>query len=232
MLIFRPKHDTIAASPVRTLYGRKGNLLLAPLDLCILLAQDGGREDFRTALPPEVLLASPVQEAGGSRVGLIAQYEWPPPTSASRVNPVVLLQVAPSANIKSIADRECIAVQADVGDAVHLDGETATGTAGVQGVVRHLVGPHPYPDLAHRVEAYRVDFSQPVPKEAHGSPVYLATRSRTGRKTSKGAGNGAGNGTNDETSIGAANGTGDLLGMLIATDNQPEGTCRALVYPV
>ena len=248
MLIFRPRHENIAASPVRTLYGRKGNLLLAPLDLCVLLTRDGGGgEDFRTSLPAGRFVAAPVQEAGASRVGLIAQYQWPPALPpGDLVNPVVTVQAAPSADVRAVPDVERIAAQADVGDLVYLDGGgTGGGGAGggtggdsgdsggverIGGVVRHLIGRHPYPDLAHRVEAYRVDFWAPVPKEAHGSAVRLFG--------------------------------GALLGMLIATDNQPDnqnqpedppevpsgsgggnsggggtragggGTCRALVYPV
>ena len=206
MRIFRPRHDnlreTIAASPVRTLYGRKGSLLLAPLDLCILLAQNG-QEEFRTSFPAGRFLAAPVLEAGGGRLGLISGYRWPPAAPGELVSPVVLLQAAPSADIRGIADVERIAAQADVGDTVHL----GSGAPAAAGRVRHLIQRHPYPDLAHRVEAYRVEFSVPVPKEAHGAPVYL------------GEGEGSGEGE-------AA-----LLGMLIATDNQAGGTCRALVYP-
>ena len=215
MHIFRPKHDNlhdnIAASPVRALYGRKGGLLLAPLDLCVLLVQPDGGEEFRTSLPPGRFLAAPVQEAAGGRIGLIAGYDWPPPGKgeSSSVNPVVLVQAAPSVNIRGIADRERIAAQAEVEDAVHLGRDDEGDAEGVEGVVRHGIGPYPYPDLAHQVSAYRVEFGRPVPREAHGSPVYL------------GAGGGAGDGAG-----------ADLLGMLIATDNRPDGTCRALVYPV
>jgi len=33
MNVFRARHDNMPESPVRRLYGRKGNLLLVPLDV-------------------------------------------------------------------------------------------------------------------------------------------------------------------------------------------------------
>ena len=59
MLIFRARHDNTPPSPVRTLYGRKGNLLLLPLDVCILQQSEGG-EEFRPVLPEARLIAAPV----------------------------------------------------------------------------------------------------------------------------------------------------------------------------
>jgi hypothetical protein len=194
MKIFRARYDNVPESPVRTLYGRKGNLLLMPLDVCIL-QRSNGTEEFR---PPEAarLIAAPIQEQGGGRLGVIARYEWPPRPDAL-VNPVVIVQLAPSANIKGVPDLRVLASQVNIGDKIVLTG----GSSGdrVEGVVRSLRGSCEYPDLAHPVQAYRVEFQQHVDRQEHGAAIWL-----------EGSG---------------------LLGMLIATQNQPGGICRALVYP-
>src|SRR5690349_7077166 len=127
MLIFRARHDNTAPSPMRTLYGRKGNLLLFPLDVCILQFIEGG-EEFRPVLPATRLIAAPVQEDGGRgpdgpgtrRIGLIAHYEWPPLPGAV-VNPVVTAQAAPSASLKGIPDIAVIAPLVELGDRILLD---------------------------------------------------------------------------------------------------------------
>jgi hypothetical protein len=202
MNIFRARHDNMPESPVRRLYGRKGNLLLVPLDVC-LLQEINGVEEFRP--PPERgrLIAAPILEEGGGRVGLIAQYEWPP-RNGRPVNPVVTVQLAPSANIRGIEDLRVIASQFAAGDRVVLQEDEQEGgdpaAAGrTEGVILAPSGRHEYPDLMHRERAYAVAFGRHVERRAHGAAVRLET--------------------------------GELLGMLIATQNQPDGACRALVYP-
>ena len=191
MHIYRAKHDNVPQSPVRTLYGRKGNLLLLPLDVCVLQSVNG-KEEFRP--PPETtrLIAAPIQDELGGRLGLVAQYTWPPRDGVA-VDPVVLVQLAPSANVKEVEDLRVIACQVEVGDAlVCVEGN-------IEGRVIRPIGTCPYPDLTHQVEAYCVEFRQHVGCRAHGAAVRLMS--------------------------------GELVGMLIATQNQDTGVCRALVYP-
>lgn len=191
MNIFRAKHDNVPESPVRTLYGRKGNMLFLPLDVCLLLTVNG-QEEFRPPAERTRLIAAPIQDEADGRIGTIAQYAWPPREGVP-VNPVVLVQLAPSANVKGVEDLRVIACQVQVGDAiVCVEGD-------IEGTVLQAIGLCTYPDLAHHVAAYRVEFGQPVSCRSHGSAVRLKT--------------------------------GELLGMLIATQNQPEGICRALVFP-
>jgi hypothetical protein len=209
MNIYRARHDNFPESPVCTLYGRKGSLLLLPLDICLLQTLNGA-EEFRPPPEPRRLIAAPIQEEGGGRLGLIAQYEWPPPPGRP-VNPVVTVQLAPGAGASAggIPDIRVFASEFAVGDRVVLElgedngsGDPTASTAGevrMAGVIETLSGPHEYPDLMHRVKAYGVEFSRHVDRRAHGAAV----RSETG----------------------------ELLGMLIATHNQSGGACRALVYP-
>lgn len=202
MKIFRVKYDNVPESPVRTLYGRKGNLLLAPLDVCILQLNNGN-EEFRPAPEAARLIAAPIQEYNDGRMGVIAQYEWPP-NNDSAINPVVTVQLAPSANAKGIPDLRVLASQVRVDDRVKVflesknDGLSVLGQS-IAGTVRTIPQWHPYPDLIHRVLAYGVEFQQHVDRTMHGSAVWLET--------------------------------GELVGMLISTQNQPDGICRALVYP-
>lgn len=192
MNIYRAKHDNVPESPVRTLYGRKGNLLLLPLDVCILQTVNG-KEEFRPSPESTRMIAAPIQDEADGRIGLIAQYTWPPFRDSGSVDPVVLVQLAPSANVKGVEDLRVIACQPALNDAVRcVEG-------GIDGVVVKLIGWCLYPDLMHRVAAYRVEFAQYIAPRAHGSAVRLKN--------------------------------GELVGMLIATQNQESGICRALVYP-
>ena len=63
MQVFRARHDNFPESPVRTLYGRKGNLLLLPLDVCVLYAVNGV-EEFRPVVETNRLIAAPILETG------------------------------------------------------------------------------------------------------------------------------------------------------------------------
>ncbi len=191
MNIYRAKHDNVPESPVRTLYGRKGNQLLLPLDVCILQTVNG-KEEFRPSPEETRLIAAPIQDERDGRIGLVAQYAWPP-TDKTTVNPVVTVQLAPSANVKGVEDLRVIACQVAVGDGiVCVEGN-------IEGKVTRAIGWCTYPDLTHQVEAYRVEFQQHVSRRAHGAAVRLKS--------------------------------GELVGMLIATQNQENGACRALVYP-
>ena len=69
----------------------------------------------------------------------------------------------------------------------------------IGGVIVLLAQWHEYPDLAHRLMAYSVEFPQPIDRAVHGAAVWRET--------------------------------GELVGMLISTQNQPDSICRALVYP-
>ncbi len=165
MNIYRAKHDNVPESPVRTLYGRKGNTLILPLDICILQVING-REELRPS--PEVgrLVAAPIQEEVGGRIGLVAQYDWPPPFTRI-ANPVVLVQLAPSANLREVEDLRVLAPLVQVGDPVIC-------TAGnIQGKVVRDIGWCNYPDNVHKVEAYRVEFSRHIDRRAHGAAVRL-----------------------------------------------------------
>jgi len=191
MNVFRARHDNVPESPVRTLYGRKGNFLLLPLDVCVLQTVNG-IDEFRPS--PEVtrLIAAPIQDESDGRVGLVAQYVWPPGEGVL-VDPVVLVQLAPSADVKRVRDMRVIACQVEAGDAiVCVEGN-------IEGRITRSIGWCTYPDLTHRVEAYRVEFGQHVDCRSHGAAVRLPS--------------------------------GELVGMLIATQNQQSGVCRALVYP-
>ncbi|MBC8104385.1 MAG: hypothetical protein H7Z41_17555 [Cytophagales bacterium] len=191
MNIFRAKHDNVPESPVRTLYGRKGSVLLLPLDICILQIVNE-REEFRPSPEDARLIAAPIMDELHGRIGLIAQYTWPP-RNGDPVNPVVTVQLAPSASVKGVEDLRVIACQAEAGDAI-LCVESS-----VEGVILRSAERCTYPDLTHEVQAYPVEFRGHVARRTHGAAVRLAT--------------------------------GELLGMLIATQNQNNGTCRALVYP-
>jgi hypothetical protein len=198
MNIYRAKHDNVPVSPVRTLYGRKGNLLLLPLDVCVLQTTNGGIDgidgidEFRPSPEATRLIAAPIQDEKDGRIGLIAQYAWPPREGVP-IDPVVLVQLAPSANVKGIADLREVACQVETGDAiVCVEGD-------IQGTVTRAIGWCTYPDLTHQVEAYRVEFGRHVDRRSHGAAVRLKS--------------------------------GQLVGMLIATQNQDSGVCRALVYP-
>ncbi len=193
MKLFRAKHDTLPESPVRTLYGRKGTLLLLPLDVCILQVVNGGTEEFRPLAEPNRLNTAPIQEEGGGRIGLILSYDWPPKDHA--VNPVVTVQLAPSANHKGIPDVRVFAALVEVGDAILIEDDNGSFIAGT---IHALDIWCAYPDLTHRVRAHRAEFSQHLSRRAHGSAVTLVT--------------------------------GELVGMLIATQNQSGGTCRVLIY--
>src|ERR1044071_6520552 len=138
MNIFRARHDNVPESPVRRLYGRKGNLLLVPLDVC-LLQEINGVEEFRPPPEPSRLIAAPLQEEGGGRLGLIARYEWPP-RNGRPVNPVVTVQLAPSANAKGIEDLRVYASQFAVGDKVVLEGNEGEG--GGSAAVRTAAAAH------------------------------------------------------------------------------------------
>jgi hypothetical protein len=197
MYIYRAKHDNMPESPVRTLYGRKGNVLFVPLDVCILQVAAGGGDEFRPAPEPARLIAAPIQEEGAGRIGLIAHYEWPPLLADHSVNPVVTVQLAPSASVRGIEDLRVLAPQVHPGDAVTID--LGSGTT-ISGTIHTEIGWCSYPDLLHHVGAYRVELVAHVDVRLHGSAVRLT-------------------------------GNGGLLGMLIATQNEPGGTCRALVYP-
>jgi hypothetical protein len=164
---------------------------LLPLDVCLLQTVNG-REEFRPSTEGTRLIAAPIQDERDGRIGTIAQYAWPPRDGIPLI-PVVLVQLAPSANVKGVEDLRVIASHAKVGDGIIC---TETGA---EGIIMQASGGCTYPDLTHQVEAYRVEFNEPIACRAHGSAVRLAT--------------------------------GGLLGMLIATQNQPDGICRALVYP-
>jgi hypothetical protein len=192
MNIYRAKHDNVPVSPVRTLYGRKGNFLLLPLDVCILQTVNGGSDEFRPCAEDTRLIAAPIQDEADGRIGLIAQYVWPP-REGIPIDPVVLVQLAPSANVKGVADLREIACQVEAGDAI------VCVEGGIEGTVTRAIGWCTYPDLTHRVEAYRVEFRQHVGCRSHRAAVRLVS--------------------------------GELVGMLIATQNQESGVCRALVYP-
>ena len=196
MHIYRARHDNMPISPVRTLYGRKGNLLLLPLDVCILQTING-TEEFRPAPEAARLIAAPIQEEGGGRVGLIAHYDWPPLHSDAPVNPIVTVQLAPSADARGIEDLRVLAPQVHVGDKILL---RLCDCRTIEGTVRDRVDRHHYPDLGHHVRAYAVTFEQHVDRSAHGGAVRLLNNGR-------------------------------VFGMLIATQNEPDGLCRALVYP-
>lgn len=208
MKIIRTRYDNVPESPVRTLYGRKGNLLFVPLDVCILQVSNN-TEEFRPSPEAARLIAAPIQEYGDGRLGVVAQYEWPP-RAGEPVNPVVTVQLAPSANVKGIPDLRVLASQFRVGDRVFLagtdtslhaadgNGSTLAGRR-IEGVVVILSHWQEYPDLTHRVMAYGVEFQHHVDRTVHGAAVWRET--------------------------------GELMGMLIATQNQPDGICRALVYP-
>ncbi len=211
MKIFRARHNTVPESPVRTLYGRKGNLLLVPLDICILQMANG-IEEFRPPLEVSRLITAPVQDLEDGRLGVIAGYDWPPQKGES-VNPVVTIQLAPSGNVKGIPDLRVLASQLRVGDLVFLSGEDveqvvfAVGRKTVNpdsvnrvvGTIVSLTHLQEYPDLEHRVIAHAVEFQQHLDPTVRGAAV---------RRES-----------------------GELVGMLISTQNQPDGVCRALVYP-
>jgi hypothetical protein len=191
MNIYRTRHDNVPESPVRTLYGRKGNLLLLPLDVCILQVVNG-IDEFRPSPEATRLIAAPIQDELDGRVGLVAQYAWPP-LDGVPIDPVVLVQLAPSANVKGVVDLRVLASQAAAGDIV------ICAEGDVEGRVTECSGTCTYPDLAHNVEAYRVEFKEHLSPRCHGAAVRLQG--------------------------------GGLLGMLIATENQTNGVCRALVYP-
>jgi len=166
MNIYRAKHDNVPESPVRPLYGRKGSYLLLPLDVCILQTVLG-REEFRPCAEGTRLIAAPIQDEIDGRIGLIAQYEWPPLNDDAPANPLVLVQLAPSANVKAVEDLRVLAIQAEVGDAiVCMEGD-------VEGVVSAAIDWCTYPDLTHRVRAYRVEFAAHIATRAHGSAVRL-----------------------------------------------------------
>ena len=173
MYLYRAKHDNLPESPVRTLYGRKGNLLLLPLDVCILQTV-GGIEEFRPASEANRLISAPIQEEGGGRVGLIAQYEWPPLHHESPVNPVVTVQLAPSASIRGIEDLRVLAPRVHTGDRVTL----GSGKDSIEGTVYEQPGLHHYPDLTHHVQAYAVEFQQHMDRKLHGAAVWLSTNGR------------------------------------------------------
>jgi hypothetical protein len=170
MNIFRARHDNVPESPVRTLYGRKGNLLLLPLDVCILQTVNGN-EEFRPSPETARLIAAPIQDEKDGRIGLIAKYDWPSLLGSNGngtvANPVVTVQLAPSANVKGVEDLRVLACRVELGDAV------VCVEGGAEGVVVRDMGWCAYPDLTHRVKAYRVEFRQHISNRAHGSAVRL-----------------------------------------------------------
>jgi hypothetical protein len=167
MNVYRAKHDNVPESPVRTLYGRKGNLLLLPLDVCILQTVNG-RDEFRPSIENTLLIAAPIQDEADGRIGLIAQYDWPP-LPGKPANPVVMVQLAPSANVKGVPDLRVIASQVHLGDSITCE------EADAEGIVWADLGPCTYPDLTHQLEAYRVEFNKHVSQRAHGAAVRSTT---------------------------------------------------------
>lgn len=210
MNVFRARHDNVPESPVRTLYGRKGNLLLLPLDVCILQTVNGN-EEFRPSPESTRLIAAPIQDELDGRIGLIAQYDWPPlPGNGNgavvAANPVVTVQLAPSANVKGVEDLRVLACRVEVGDAiVCMEG-------GAEGVVVRAIDWCAYPDLSHRVRAYCIDFNQHISVRAHGSAVRLKSGGELVGMliATRNLGSGA-DGSSDNSGGG--------------------GICRALVYP-
>ena len=148
---------------MRTLYGRKANILLLPLDVCLLQTVDG-KEEFRPSPESNRLIAAPIQDERDGRIGLIAQYTWPP-REGMPVDPVVMVQMAPSATLRGVEDLRVIASQAEVGDTV------VCVEGNIEGKVMRSICLCTYPDLTHQVNAYHVEFPQHVGSRAHGSAV-------------------------------------------------------------
>ena len=195
---FRREGNT-SFSPLRELYGKKNGLLLFPLDLCIMLDQDG-QEVLSLPNPAGVLNGDSVTNTGGGVLGAIAHYDWPPANMA-QVRPLTL--VTPAIDIGTVPDGTALQPIVHHGDAVGLetlDDSFQPVAAGVIGAITDPIISNLYPDLGHRVQAYRVKFGQHILGPSHGARVVLQA-------------------------------TGDLLGLLIATLNQSDGTCDALVYP-
>ncbi len=201
MNVFRAKHDNVSESPVRTLYGRKGSTLLLPLDVCILQTVNG-REEFRPSPEDTRLVAAPIQDEDDGRIGLIAHYDWPP-LDGGAVNPVVTVQLAPSASVKGVEDLRVLASQVNVGDTV------VCAEGGVEGVVLRPLSRCTYPDLTHHVKAFRVEFYQHIDRRAHGAAVRLKSGGRNGGLV------------------------GMLIATQNEEpqDGQSKGICRALVFP-
>ncbi len=188
-------------SPLRELFGRHEGRLVLPLDLCIMV-ETGNTESPNFPANPGHFNGAPVVDTGGGSVGTVAAYDWPA-ADIGAVRPYTMVQPAAGADISGIPPASAPDPNVREHDVVRLEiinDQLQSVPTGVTGAVAGLAAIRMYPDLGHRVLAYRVDFGQNLLSAAHGMRVCVA-----------------------QPKV--------LLGMLIATQNQPDGKCHALVYP-
>lgn len=179
------------ASAIRTLFGRRGDALLAPLDLCIV--EDG--EVFNPNTVSGVYVGAPVIWQGAGLLGTILGYCWPPAMPGDRVDPIVAIKPDAAVDIGGVPDVTEFAPVAHENDPVQLDYPQSP----ITGTIATALQEFPYPTGAYRVSAYLVEFDEAVQPIMHGARVRLTS--------------------------------GALLGILLKTDDFPNGSRRALVHP-
>lgn len=207
--IHRPPHADLPHSPSVVLYGRHQGRLLAPLDL-VVMRVEAGEPVYDPPVDPGRLRGAPVRDEGGGLVGTVEAYGWPP-ALPTRVDPVVRIETGsdPPASVPRGAAPE---PDVSMGDPVVLfdeedEGEDRGGEDGdgdVPGAtVSGTVGGLLQP--------------RPYPDPGHRADTYRVTFSRHLHADHHGA------------RVHLSDGR--LLGMLVATENDGDGACRALVYP-
>ena len=149
--------------PKKELYGRKGNELIAPLDL--LVDNAGNLPDI-----PGTFVGEKIVTPGGGLVGTILSYDWPP-SNPFEVRPVVTIQPDSNLSLRGIPDIAVTsAPMVALKDAVTLD----IGT-GINGSI--VVADEPviraYSNFSTEVQTYRVDFNQQLLSDTHGGRVTI-----------------------------------------------------------
>jgi len=163
MLINRDADNPYPPSAVRTLFGKRGAMLIGPLDLCIV--QQG--EVYDPNIPSGVFVGATVSAQGIGQLGSISSYNWPPAMPGAEVDPIVAISPDPAVDTSGVPDTASFSPVTHVGDQVTIDGTTVTG---------HVVTPlqsFPYPGAAYRIHAYLIQFNSTIQPELHGARVRL-----------------------------------------------------------
>lgn len=209
MQAFRKEKDSFKMSPTRTIYGKISNgtgttYLIAPLDMVLIQINNDGDEIY---LPPGIPGALNNAEviSGRKIAGKIQRYDYPP-ANPFDVIPITFIKPDPTFDLDSIEDVARLSpASAKNGDSVTL---TFRGGLEVKGKISDT------PPLQN----YKPQEFNSYPDAQSQVNAYRVDFQQTLPKDARG-----GRLTLDKND--------ELLGMLIATQNLNDGSCRTLVFP-
>ena len=188
-------------SPLRELFGGHNGRLVLPLDLCIVV-EAGNDESTSFPSIPGHFNGAPVVDTGGGGVGSVAAYDWPP-ANIGAVRPYTTVQPAAGSDISGIPPAAAPEPNVSEHDVVRLEIIDDQLNSVPTGVMGAVAG----------LAAVRM-----YPDLGHRTLAYRVDFGQNLFPASHGL-----RVYLDQTD--------ELLGMLIAAENQPDGKSHALVYP-